>query len=145
MKTCKSCNQTKLTTEFYSNKAKKDKLATYCKDCHRTKNKQWAKEKPKDKADARRRWHLKNKYGITLEDYDTMLEAQNYSCAICKTDTPKTGGTGPATHFAVDHSHRTGKVRGLLCHSCNTSLGHFKDDIGLLQAAIAYLGVSATI
>ena len=140
MKTCKNCNQTKPTTDFYSNRAKKDNLSTYCKDCHLSRNNQWAKENPKDKADARRRWHLKDKYNLTPEDYEAMLKAQDYSCAICGTDTP-----GSARHFAVDHSHRTGKVRGLLCDGCNTSLGHFKDDINILETAIAYLKRSATM
>lgn len=73
-------------------------------------------------------------YGITIEQYDEMLRAQNNSCAICKTDTP--GGRG---RWAVDHCHSTGRVRGLLCASCNLGLGHFKDNQAFLAEAISYL------
>lgn len=73
-------------------------------------------------------------YGITLSDYDEMLEVQGGICAICGTEDPKGRG-----RFHVDHDHNTGAVRGLLCHGCNTSLGHFKDDEDKLLAAVDYL------
>lgn len=75
------------------------------------------------------------KYGITLEDYNRMLVNQKYSCAICRTQTPSTFKKA----FYVDHDHQTQKVRGLLCFSCNTALGHFKDNADVLQQAITYL------
>lgn len=79
------------------------------------------------------------KYGITHDQYDAMAAAQGGVCAIC-------GGTkaidkwkSGLRNLQVDHCHDTGKVRGLLCFSCNTALGHFGDDLALVQKALVYL------
>jgi hypothetical protein len=79
---------------------------------------------------------LKKMFGITLEEYNSLRESQGYSCAIC-------GKSEEDTHsdLAVDHCHVSGKIRGLLCASCNMALGLLKDDKQLLQSAIKYLGV----
>ena len=74
-------------------------------------------------------------YGITPEWYHATLEAQGNVCWICGTD--EWGGKHSSPH--VDHCHDTGDVRGLLCNSCNTSLGGFKDDPAVLERAIDYL------
>ena len=81
---------------------------------------------------------LLEKYGITLEDYEVMLENQNHTCKICGTDAPR--GVGA---WKVDHCHTTGNVRGLLCNNCNVGLGLFKDDPAVLASAIKYLNDSA--
>lgn len=75
---------------------------------------------------------LKKHYGITLEQYNEMLSAQNDRCALCGTE--KNGKT-----FHVDHDHKTGKVRGILCYKCNVGLGSFDDDTKRLRKAINYL------
>lgn len=72
-------------------------------------------------------------YGLTQEAYDALFASQGKRCAICKTD--KFNGVGPC----VDHDHLTGKVRGILCVSCNSILGHAKDNVFALKAAIDYL------
>ena len=77
---------------------------------------------------------LKRKYGITLDQYKQMEYDQDSKCAICLGSDPKGNGT-----WHVDHCHDTGKVRALLCNTCNQGLGQFKDDPDLLLAAIAYL------
>lgn len=82
----------------------------------------------------RRTW-LKTRYGLTVKDYDDMFAAQGGICAICGTDQPG----GRAGRFHVDHCHRTGRVRGLLCSKCNFGLGAFDDVAGRLENAIAYL------
>ena len=87
---------------------------------------------------------LKYKYGITNKDYDLILKSQNGTCAICDGEnSTREKGThnnkSVAMALSVDHNHKTGKVRGLLCNGCNTSLGKFKDDPVLLQKAIKYL------
>jgi hypothetical protein len=73
------------------------------------------------------------KYGLSLEDYDRLLEEQGGVCAICG-QRCKTG-----RNLAVDHCHTSGKVRGLLCGACNSGLGHFKEDPALFAAAVGYL------
>lgn len=77
---------------------------------------------------------LKRLYGITLEEYNILLEAQNSKCAICKINASEF-----KKDLAVDHCHTTGAVRGLLCTKCNPGLGYFQDSTELLKAAIEYL------
>ena len=86
--------------------------------------------------DKRRDTDLKKKYGITLDDYNAMLEAQGGVCAICG----NTCTTGKS--LAVDHCHATGRVRGLLCGVCNRVLGYMKDDVALFRRAAEYLETS---
>jgi hypothetical protein len=82
-----------------------------------------------------RRTGLLRKYGLTEDDYSLMLASQNYACAICKSTDPNDRWN----RFHVDHCHKSGKVRGLLCTQCNTGLGKFYDNIDSLSEAIRYL------
>jgi len=82
--------------------------------------------------------HLKDNFGISLEEYHKIFQAQNGKCAICKKHQSELKRA-----LAVDHDHETGQVRGLLCANCNLALGHLKDDPGLLCNAIKYLGSGA--
>ena len=81
--------------------------------------------------------HLK-KYGLTKETYNEILKQQNNKCAICKNEETNTF-KGQIVNLSIDHNHKTGKVRGLLCLKCNTSLGNLKDDISLFYKCIEYL------
>ena len=83
----------------------------------------------------RARW-LKSKYGITLEQYELLRKSQNDACAICKK--PFVSGSRK-TNFGVDHSHKTGAVRGLLCYHCNAGLGMARESAEILNGMIAYL------
>lgn len=84
--------------------------------------------------------HLKRTFNITLEQYNEMLVMQNNVCAICeKEETKVFKKTGKINDLAVDHCHKTGNIRGLLCWRCNTAIGRFEDSIELLQNAVAYL------
>lgn len=74
---------------------------------------------------------MKCVYGLSKEQYSAMLAAQGGVCAICK--------RRPAYRLHVDHSHATGKIRGLLCFPCNNGLGTFKDNITLMRLATEYL------
>jgi hypothetical protein len=80
--------------------------------------------------DYARERQLMRDYGLTLEQFAGMIVRQNGCCLICHE---------PMKPAMVDHDHDTGIVRGLLCGTCNTGLGMFKDDIRLLAAAIVYL------
>lgn len=73
------------------------------------------------------------RYGITKEEFHYLLKIQNNCCAICKSSDPK------KSSWSIDHDHRTGEVRGLLCHFCNTMLGFAKDNSIILRSAIDYL------
>ena len=89
-------------------------------------------------------YQLKYKFGITMEEYQLLLESQGGTCALCNgLNNIRRKGTHngePITMaLSVDHNHKTGKVRGLLCNGCNTSLGKFKDNPILLEKAIKYL------
>ena len=87
----------------------------------------WRKANP----ELYREQYLRATFGISLSAYNALLVQQGGVCAICKT-TPK-------TVLAVDHDHDSGEVRGLLCSSCNTGLGHFNDDSRRMRCAVEYL------
>ncbi len=144
MKTCTVCGETKPLSAFYRDAAHPDGHKARCKICYRADSRHYcnnATPERKKKRKAKQREynrkpgrHIKNRYGISLAQYDEMLEAQEYGCAICGT-TPEENGQ----RLAVDHDHETGKVRGLLCGGCNRGIGLFQDRIELLQSAIGYL------
>jgi len=96
--------------------------------------KKWNEANPEKRHLIRVNNGLKRKYGITLEQYEKLLADQGGVCAVC-------GGphVGVGGRYHVDHDHRTGVVRGLLCGTCNTGLGQFKDDPVVLEKAISYL------
>ncbi|KQO05064.1 hypothetical protein ASF06_18645 [Agreia sp. Leaf244] len=80
-----------------------------------------------------RRRRLRERYKLTTEEFDELRESQAGRCAICgKEDSSESG-------LVVDHDHRTGRVRGLLCNGCNVGLGFLQDDHEVLTAAAAYL------
>lgn len=127
MKTCKICETQKEKSEFYINEK-----SFRCKECEKARKR---KERTiRDHHHMDRKKMLKYHYGITPEDYVNMLHKQKGVCAICGQDNPVHRG-----NMCVDHSHTTGKVRGLLCHTCNITLGYMKDDVNLLLNAIRYL------
>ena len=144
MKTCKDCGKTKDLSEFPCRKPyvtkkgqkKAKSYMTYCKDCR---NKRDRNNPNTKKHAAKRRFEhvCKYKYNITPEDAVALFEKQNSCCAICKQPFPETLGKVGAP--SIDHDHSTGKVRGILCINCNVGLGHFKDNVQLLQQAINYL------
>ena len=83
---------------------------------------------------------LKYRYKISVETFNRFREKQNNCCAICQVELEiKQGSTFRSRNVAVDHCHKTGDVRGLLCSTCNKGLGHFRDNVTLLESAITYL------
>lgn len=84
--------------------------------------------------------YLERKFGLTPEQYDTLLETQEGVCAIClQEEQYRHYATGTRYSLAVDHDHTTGKVRGLLCRTCNVALGKFGESIEQLRRAADYL------
>lgn len=161
MKFCTRCKSNKELTEFGKNRRTKDGLSVWCKPCCSEHGKlQYAKSKERvleyqkqyrklnlDKVrQTKKIWKAKNKekvsdinrwskrkqaYGITKDQFFDLLEKQNNGCAICS----KPVGISSA----VDHDHDTGKVRGILCDPCNTSLGIFGDNLQGIMNVVSYL------
>ena len=129
MKTCKVCLIEKPLTDFYFHKNSKDGCLARCKKCISDQRKvNYSPDKALNAV-------LKSRYGISKEQYESKLEAQNHQCAICRTTDPgKYHG-----RFCVDHNPLTNEVRGLICHNCNSALGNFKDNALVLLNAVNYL------
>ena len=115
---CNKCSKTLLLTDFYKTGRKSDKDPNKrhytCKECTKARLRTADSQSPERK----RKAHLQRTYGITPEEYDEMLLLQDGKCAIC----PKEEAGGKHNVFCVDHDHRTGKVRQLLCKNCNIVL-----------------------
>ncbi len=98
------------------------------------KSRQWRQDNRERFAATSRNSILKRKYGITDAQFNEILAAQNYVCAVCKRDEPRAN-----SKLAVDHCHATGKVRGLLCTKCNTAIGLLDDSPGLAMELLNYM------
>jgi len=144
-KICPKCKEEKLLLEFGKDKTKKLGVSSYCSVCaaeNRLKNyrKDSNEEKKKLKSyyaknkAAFRNYSLKALYGLSSEQFEAMKIGQNHACKICQTHE-----SNLKRGLFVDHCHETGRVRGLLCQSCNTMLGSAKDSTLVLQAGVAYL------
>ena len=139
---CRTC-QSPLTEEnTYRNYEKNYNYE--CKFCKRERDRrnrknrgegwlEYRREYNKTRSTEKRDYHLKKTYGLTLVQWEDIFKRQGCKCKICQT------GEEPSMGWHTDHDHKTGKVRGILCHSCNTGLGKFKDDTEILEAAISYL------
>jgi hypothetical protein len=110
IKKCDTCKEYLPLDEFYNNSYKPDGLSSTCKTCSRA------------------------NYDRKKQHYKGLYTMQEGLCAICEMTTEENG-----KDFAVDHCHKTGKVRALLCNNCNTGIGTFADSEELLYKAIEYL------
>ena len=145
MKKCKMCKESKSLDFFAKLKHAIDSYCTPCRTIHmrkwRKKNKErymfqykeWYKKAKKRKGFKKRQRNnqLKNAFGITLDEYNTMLETQNGACDICKKPSSRA--------LAVDHCHETDKIRGLLCSNCNIAIGMLQENIERFHSAIDYI------
>lgn len=119
VRVCTKCKEEKDLSFFYG-PSPKGRIHSWCKSCLN------------DSFRAR-------KYGLSPSLYEALLTSQDGKCALCAIPFP----VGPGRRSTrIDHSHKTGNVRGLLCHRCNIMLGMAEDDISLLERAIAYLEAS---
>lgn len=119
MKKCGRCNELKELSEFNKCKSNNDGLQYQCKDC-------------------KRHYHLFKKYGLIQEGYESMLVEQNYKCANAGCETMHSVQNG----LVVDHDHKTGAVRGLLCFNCNMAEGLILSSPQRALGFIEYLGFS---
>ncbi|MFI6192605.1 endonuclease VII domain-containing protein [Streptomyces sp. NPDC051136] len=113
-KRCPQCSETKPHAEWERNKTTSDGWSSYCREC---------------RAERNRASHFKRKYNLTEAERDQLVADQGGVCCICL--------AAPAAH--VDHCHETGRVRGVLCFSCNAALGQFKDRPDAIRRAAAYV------
>lgn len=148
---------------FYKHPAMGDGHLNYCIECKKIDSRKWRKDNPEKLKILTRSWYERNKarayrnkklwaeknsekmkkwnavyfrkrtFGLSDADYLSMLEKQNKLCAICFN----------GRKLCVDHCHKTGRIRGLLCRQCNTVLGNSYDNRAVLQSAIEYLSASA--
>jgi hypothetical protein len=126
-KVCSRCKQTRPLSDFARSKAHSQGRFAYCKPCFTEYSRSHVKAIS---------W--RKHYGISQDEYWRLYEAQGGVCAICGQPETRIHKGTPA-HMQVDHDHETGAIRGLLCGSCNTALGRFRDNPGLLQRALDYL------
>lgn len=144
---CGKCGLEKKGKNAYWKKGRKHPICRNCQNAaHRryyTKNREkriaytkaYNKQHPKKYALWQRRVQYKRRYGITPDDYASMLEEQNEKCKICLASPEN----GPRKGLVVDHDHTTGVVRGLLCQNCNALLGLSNDCPTTLMKAAHYL------
>lgn len=151
---CRGCEQRKPASQFYKQRGRLRHLCIVCyadynkAQRERHKSKRLAYDRARGNGWSRTgrvKWnptepekhdkYLRRTYGITLQEYDAMLAAQGFVCAICEGECNRST-TG---RLCVDHDHATGEVRGLLCFQCNVGLGKFKDDPAILARAMVYL------
>jgi len=163
MKKCNKCELNKKNEEFYKNSHSSDGLKSICKNCTSITAKIYYDENIEKIKQYSQKHHLKNKeeynkrnrerfrnnpelkkknrirpYKITQEQLDLLMSVSNYKCNICnlsQEDNKKLF----KKDLNIDHCHKTGIIRGILCHSCNLGLGYFKDKIELLDKAKIYL------
>jgi hypothetical protein len=134
LRKCRDCGK-EAHNEAELEEFRKDKKAKYgrqnlCISCQAERERKIREENP----DYRKSIRLKNKYGMTLNDYNIMFKEQKGCCKICGTHQ-----SNLEEPLFVDHCHETEDVRGLLCRHCNTGLGMFKDNTTFLKNAIEYL------
>lgn len=135
-KICTVCSELKPFEEFYNRIASEDGKAYRCKECDNRAVRMYRalhKERYRFKA---RNNNLRFKYKLEPEDYHKISEQQNHVCVICHQEPVP---NKQHERLVVDHDHKTGTIRGLLCHKCNQALGLFKENIETLKNAIKYL------
>ena len=160
-KQCNVCGEIKPVTEFYAMIGMRDGFRNDCKACNlaakarryaanpeaaKERVRTWQRDNPERLQQYRKAYrsrpevkardrsaHLRRTFGITQDEYETRLAGQGGGCAVCRR-APK-----PGKSLHVDHDHRSGDVRGLLCFSCNAALGHLADDAERIRALLTYL------
>jgi hypothetical protein len=144
-KTCTKCGKEKSLEEFPVEKRYKCGFHPHCKACRSKIAKQWRLKNPVRRKQYEKEYFkrpevvkrqkenfLKSTYGLTFEEYESLWSKQDGKCAICLSMLQK----GRKVH--IDHCHKNGKIRGLLCAKCNHGLGLFNDDPILLMVASDY-------
>lgn len=162
-RTCTRCGIWKPAAEFFEDKRRKyvggtNGMFSRCKSCTSSRNKERRAANPERFREWERRSsaatfevngpkkrirnlpHRLRIHGLTETEFWAMMAAQDNRCAICQRQVmPAREGKGNRDCACIDHDHETGKVRGILCNSCNTALGLLKDKTDVLLRAVEYL------
>ena len=147
VKKCSKCKIDKPHSDYFKDNKRKIGIRCKCKDCCKQETIEWRIKNRSEYNGYTAMWRSKNpdkqhatdikrNYGLSIEDYNRMLVEQECKCKICgkQHDPSKKRG-----RLYVDHNHKNGKVRGLLCSGCNTAIGNMKDDVSLILKAIEYI------
>jgi hypothetical protein len=124
LRMCRLCRQK--TSDYYT--PKRNYIPGVCRRCHLERDKRYS-QTPEGRSS-----RMFYRYGITLAQYHELLNKQGGGCAICGRLPNKNKRRLP-----IDHCHKTGKVRGILCVFCNIMLGHFEDNVHIFRRVIRYL------
>jgi hypothetical protein len=137
---CTKCGIVKNPEDFFADSTKKiTGRRPDCKECNKKKSVDWARKNRKKRTKSQYFWTVKYKYNLTEEQYNEFIVGHVGKFAICNT-LPKSKRNGKTRiRMHVDHCHKTGKVRGLLCYKCNSGIGLFEDDITRMKSAIKYI------
>lgn len=132
-KTSKNISEfSKLSPESKTYKNFKNGIKPWCKECYKEYSKKYMRNARKQSGT--RYDHYQRRYGISHDQVIEMLEQRNYKCDICGNESDHR-----YAKLCVDHNHETGKVRGMLCFSCNVMIGQGRDNTEVLSNAIKYL------
>lgn len=126
---CPGCKKSKPKNQFDRNRSSSTGRSTYCKSCSAKRRKETYN---RDGGASWRDYRYRKLYGITFEQYSRILKRQRGVCAICKRKVK-------TRKLALDHCHKTGKVRGVLCTRCNSMIAFAEDNPLILESAIRYL------
>ena len=154
-RTCEKCGATKDASEFHRSRD----IYSWCRSCCGGSLAKWRAENPAaaeeqqtkraatparwpGKREYQRAYRLFGKYGLSVAQYDAMCERQDGKCAICGLPPDRSNTRSGTLH--VDHCHRTGRVRGLLCWPCNSAIGLVYEDRFRLLSAVSYLDKHAS-
>lgn len=132
MKQCSKCSVVKPIEAFSRRRNRPDGHHYHCRECMAAACRRWDREHVPERVAHHRHLTLRRR-GITAEQYDELLESQRGVCAVCG---------GPPTgkgRFHIDHDHRTGRTRGLLCLHCNILLGMARENRHRFYRAMSYL------
>lgn len=131
-KVCAGCKEEKDVSLFPKDTRIKSGIRSRCKACYAELNRKIHQKRGTTDGDRDRK--LRKTFGISLEQYNRMFFEQDCRCAVCGKTEQENG-----KRLAVDHCHKTGKIRKLLCHHCNCALGMVNDNKDTLAALISYL------
>lgn len=129
VKRCTKCGEERPLARFAPNPKMKSGKESVCNLCKAAYLKNRYKTDPEFRAKVSKyksEFWLKKKYGLTPEQFEELFEKQGRKCALCGTEDHGRTGEHQKSRWNVDHDHETGRVRGVLCHHCNVSLGHYE-------------------